>query len=176
MKHPFTARQGETLAFIHRFSVKHGVSPSFGEIASHFGTSTPSVNGMIKMLERRGLLSRVPGMARSLKVLVPPSLLPDSEFGPRAARPLRPSIELPETASRVEAAIAAAMSVMAVFLEDRDSAAAARLTARAAKALETALVGHGLSRGEALEASRRVAADAQFIAVHARAERIRRSP
>ena len=70
MTAPFTAR-GEYLAFIHRFTAQHGVAPSFDEIAAHFGISSPSVNGMIKTLERRELLSRVPGVARSLRVLVP---------------------------------------------------------------------------------------------------------
>ena len=30
----FTARQGEMLAFIQRFTARHGVAPSFEEIAS----------------------------------------------------------------------------------------------------------------------------------------------
>jgi len=67
----FTARQGEYLAFIHRFTLKHGVAPSFEEIAARFGTSSPSANGMIRTLERHAWLSRVPGVARSLRVLAP---------------------------------------------------------------------------------------------------------
>ncbi|MEO8382834.1 MAG: hypothetical protein ABI779_24460 [Acidobacteriota bacterium] len=89
----FTARQGEYLTFIHRYAQRFGVAPSFEEIGAHFGTTPPSVNNMIKTLCARGLLSRLPGVARSLRVLVPPSQLPESEFGPsrgsrvRARRP-----------------------------------------------------------------------------------------
>ena len=76
MTTPFTARQGQYLSFIHGFIVKHGVAPSFEEIGVHFGTTPPSVNNMIKTLDERGLLSRVPGVARSLRVLVPVAELP----------------------------------------------------------------------------------------------------
>jgi len=70
----FTVRQGEYLAFIHSYTTKVGVSPSLEDIARHFGTAPPNVNGMIKTLVRRGLLSRTPGAARSLRVLVPAEL------------------------------------------------------------------------------------------------------
>lgn len=86
----FTSRQGEYLAFIHRYTLRNGIVPSFDEIAAHFGTTSPSVNGMIKTLERRGLLSRIPGAARSLRVLVPESLLPTATTAP--ARPGRPAL------------------------------------------------------------------------------------
>src|SRR5258708_39295703 len=82
----FTARQGQFLAFIHGFTLKHGYAPSFEQIGAHFGITAPSVNTMIKTLERRGLLSRLPGVARSLRVLVPAAVLPSSEFGARSTR------------------------------------------------------------------------------------------
>jgi hypothetical protein len=65
-----TARQREYLSFIKAFTDRWGVPPSFEEIARHFDTSSPSVNGMVKTLEARGFLSRVPGAARTLRVLV----------------------------------------------------------------------------------------------------------
>ncbi len=77
----FTARQGEYLAFIHRYTQKFGVAPSFEDIGRHFGTTPPSVNNMIKTLCARGLLARQPGVARSLRVVVPEWSLPESEFG-----------------------------------------------------------------------------------------------
>jgi hypothetical protein len=43
---------------------------SFEAIARHFGTARPNVHGKIKTLERPGLLTRSPGVARSLRVLV----------------------------------------------------------------------------------------------------------
>ena len=71
MHQEFTERQRQYLAFIHRYTVKHGIAPSFEEIGTHFGTTAPSVNNMIKTLCARDLLTRVPGVARSLRVLVP---------------------------------------------------------------------------------------------------------
>ena len=78
----FTARQDEYLSFIHSYTTKVGVPPSFEDIARHFGTAPPNVNGMIKTLERRGSLSRIPGVARSLRVLVPPEVLRDLRSPP----------------------------------------------------------------------------------------------
>jgi hypothetical protein len=76
-----TSRQGQVLAFIHRFTERYGVSPSFDDIAVHFGITSPSVNGMIRTLERKGLLSRIPGAARTLRVEAPAGSLPKIDFG-----------------------------------------------------------------------------------------------
>lgn len=109
MAPPFTARQGEYLAFIERFTARRGYPPSFEEIGRHFGTTPPTVNTMIKTLERRGLLSRQPGVARSLKVMVPASALPDTEYGARARRAAN------REPSAVEAATTAARAVLRVL-------------------------------------------------------------
>jgi hypothetical protein len=65
-----TARQAEYLAFIRAFTQRWGIPPSFEEIGRHFMTTPPSVNSMVKMLVSRGFLARVPGAARTLRVLV----------------------------------------------------------------------------------------------------------
>ncbi len=65
-----TARQHEYLSFIKAFTDRWGVPPSFEEIARHFRTSSPAVNGMIKTLETRSFLARVPGAPRTLRVLL----------------------------------------------------------------------------------------------------------
>ncbi len=160
----FTKRQGEYLAFILRFASKHGVAPSFEEIGSHFGTSAPSVNGMIKTLERRGLLSRVPGAARSLRVLVPASQLPDSDFGSRATGNPRSRIEAPMNISSSDAAFAAASAVIDVFMgEFKDAADASIVVLRAAGAVQSSLTKIGLSEDEAQAVARRVAAEVARI-------------
>ena len=41
-----------------------------------FRVTPPSVHGMVIELERRGLIRRKPGVARSIEVLVPDDLLP----------------------------------------------------------------------------------------------------
>lgn len=134
----FTARQGEYLAFIERFTARHGYSPSFDDIGRHFGTTPPSVNGMIKTLERRGLLSRLPGVARSLRVTVPASELPEGTYGAARSRPAVARAVASRGPSAVDAAIAAAVAVldtlMPALVESRGDGAvqdAARAVARA---------------------------------------------
>ncbi|MBI4563463.1 MAG: MarR family transcriptional regulator [Planctomycetes bacterium] len=157
----FTERQGEMLAFIHRFTAKHGVAPSFEEIASHFGTSSPSVNGMIKTLVRRGLLSRVPGVARSLRVLVPASLLPNSEFGSAIGRREGSRQAYNEAPSLTDVAFAVAVSVVDVFKEGLGRASdASDLVLKAASAVYDSLLKIGMTKEEAREAARCVAAEA----------------
>ena len=157
----FTARQGEVLAFIHRFTAKHGVAPSFEEIASHFGISSPSVNGMVKTLERRGLLSRVPGTARSLRVLIPASLLPNSEFGSPGRRSGGSRQDSCAAPSLADVAFAAAVSVVDLFKERLSVAdVTPDLVLQAASEVYDSLLKAGMSREEAQEVARRVAAEA----------------
>jgi len=156
----FTARQGQYLAFIHRFTVRHCVAPSFEEIAAHFGTSAPAVNGMIKTLERRGLLTRVPGVARSLRVLVSTSDLPESDFAsPARASPKR----RPGGAAAVSAEDAAAAVALAVLdlLLPRLAAgqSADRLVLRAAASVRSALAAVGLGGEETQRVAARLTAD-----------------
>ncbi len=154
-----TARQGAYLAFIHRFTQKHGGAPSFEEIAAHFGTSSPAVNGMIKTLERRALLARVPGRARSLRVLAPTSLLPDSDFGPRDRGTARRNEGAME--SLVDMVVAAAVAILDVVIPKLSAGERAPgLVLQAARAVQASLDEAGLGREEAQEAARRVATEA----------------
>jgi DNA-binding MarR family transcriptional regulator len=43
----------------------------------YFQVSAPSVHQMVVTLEKRGLIARVPGQARTIRVLLPPDELPD---------------------------------------------------------------------------------------------------
>ena len=72
----FTKTQGRYLAFIHRYITRFGQAPAEADIQRHFMVSSPSVHAMIQTLARKGLISRVPGVPRSIKLLVPPDLLP----------------------------------------------------------------------------------------------------
>ncbi|OGP87289.1 MAG: hypothetical protein A2Y95_06265 [Deltaproteobacteria bacterium RBG_13_65_10] len=171
----FTARQGEMLAFIHRFTAKHGVAPSFEEIASHFGTSSPSVNGMIKTLERRGLLSRVPGVARSLRVLVPSSLLPNSEFGSPIRRPEGSGRDSSAAPFPADVAFAVAVSVLEVFSERLGGADdASGLVLKSANAVYESLLKVGMREEEAQEVARRVGAEAARYQPEGRGISVRR--
>lgn len=153
----YTARQGQYLTFIHRYTEMFGVAPSFEEIGVHFGTTPPSVNSMIKTLCARGLLSRLPGVARSLRVLVPVSL-PEGEFGPaRGKSSARSNTAGPST---VDVAAVAAAAVLDVLMPHvADDGLAAGLVAEAAQAVRSSLAAAGASSEEALEAGRRVSAE-----------------
>lgn len=72
----FTAKQGQYLAFIYHYTKVNRRAPSQADIQSYFKVSPPSVHQMILTLERRGLLSRTPGAARAIQVLVPREDLP----------------------------------------------------------------------------------------------------
>jgi SOS-response transcriptional repressor LexA len=155
----FTARQGEYLTFIHRYTQKFGVAPSFEDIGRHFGTTPPSVNNMIKTLCARGLLSKLPGVARSLRVLVPASQLPEGEFGAsRGKSSARSDTAVPSTADVACVAATAVLDVLMPHFDDGD-ALAAGLVSEAAQAVHSSLVAAGASSEEALEVYRRVCAE-----------------
>ncbi len=67
----FTPTQGRYLAFIYNYTRKYGYPPAESEIAAAMLVSPPSVNQMVKTLERKGLLLRHPGQARSIQILIP---------------------------------------------------------------------------------------------------------
>jgi len=73
----FTDKQGQYLAFIYYYSKIHGTSPSEAELQRYFQVSPPSVHQMILTLERRGLIERTPGQARSIHLLISREELPD---------------------------------------------------------------------------------------------------
>jgi hypothetical protein len=154
----FTARQGEYLTFIHRYTEKFGVAPSFEDVGRHFGTTPPSVNNMIKTLCARGLLSKLPGVARSMRVLVPASELPEGEFGAsRGKSRARANTVVPSMADVAAAAVTAVLDVLMPHVVYYGQAA--RLVAGAAQAVHSSLTAAGASDEEALEAYRRVSAE-----------------
>lgn len=72
----FTGQQGRYLAFMQQYTALHGVPPAEHEIQQFFRVSPPSVHQMILTLEKKGLIQRTPGAARSINVLVPAEQLP----------------------------------------------------------------------------------------------------
>jgi DNA-binding MarR family transcriptional regulator len=72
----FTKTQGRYLAFIHRYITKFGRAPAESDIQNHFLVSAPSVNAMMQTLTKKGFISRIPGVARSIQLRVPAHLLP----------------------------------------------------------------------------------------------------
>ncbi len=72
----FTSKQGQYLAYIYNYTQIHGRPPAQADIQSFFGVTPPTVHQMILKLDKLGLLARVSGEARSLRVLVPAEQLP----------------------------------------------------------------------------------------------------
>ncbi len=72
----FTPTQGRYLGFIHAYICQHGYPPAESEIAAAMCVSPPSVNQMIKTLEKKGLILRQPGMPRALQILIPEDEIP----------------------------------------------------------------------------------------------------
>jgi len=80
--HPdFTPRQGQYLAFIQAYTLVNGRPPAQADIQRFFRVTPPSVHQMLLTLERGGLISRRPGMPRSITVLVERADLPALEPG-----------------------------------------------------------------------------------------------
>ena len=72
----FTPKQGQYLAFIHAYTEGFGFPPAESEIATAMKVSPPSVNQMMKTLERKGLIQRRAGVPRSIEILVPADEIP----------------------------------------------------------------------------------------------------
>ena len=72
----FTSKQGQYLAFIHNYSKIHGLPPAEADIQRYFRVTPPTVHQMILRLEQNGLVSREPGKARTLRVLIDPKEIP----------------------------------------------------------------------------------------------------
>jgi hypothetical protein len=75
-KRKFTTKQGQYLAFIAQYTNVHGVPPAEHEMQRRFHVSSASVHQMVVNLERKGLIKRTPGVARSIRVLVSARDLP----------------------------------------------------------------------------------------------------
>lgn len=69
---PLTQRQRQILDFISRRQQEQGASPTFQEIADHFGfRSLTTVADHLRLMKSKGALAAQPGRARSLRVLSP---------------------------------------------------------------------------------------------------------
>ena len=68
--------QGQYLAFVRAYSVINRRPPAEADMQRFFGVTAPSVHQMVLALEQRGLVARVPGRPRSIRVLVPSEKLP----------------------------------------------------------------------------------------------------
>ena len=75
----YTPRQGQFLAFIFCYTKLTGRPPAEADMQRYFRISAPTVHQMVVTLAKRGFIERVPGQARSIRLLLPYEDLPDLE-------------------------------------------------------------------------------------------------
>ena len=75
-KKPYTAKQGQYLAFIFYYTNIHGFAPAESDMQNYFKVSPPSIHQMVLTLESNGFIERVPGQGRSIRLLIPREDLP----------------------------------------------------------------------------------------------------
>jgi len=76
MRNKWTEKQGQYLAFIYNYTKIHGRAPAEAEMERYFKVAPPTIHQMILKLEENGLISRIPGQARSIMLLVPKEDIP----------------------------------------------------------------------------------------------------
>lgn len=64
------------MAFIYAYSKVNSRPPAEADMQRYFCVTPPSVHRMVVELEQRGLIRRLPGVARSVEVLLAPEQLP----------------------------------------------------------------------------------------------------
>jgi len=72
----FTKKQKQYLTFITTYTLLNQRPPAEADFQRFFQVTPPAVHQMILELERRGLISRVPGQPRSITVTLPDDELP----------------------------------------------------------------------------------------------------
>lgn len=72
----FTEKQGQYLAFIHSYTKLNRRPPAEADMQRFFQVTPPTVHRMVLELEKRALIRRQPGKARSIELLIPPEKLP----------------------------------------------------------------------------------------------------
>ena len=75
----FTHRQGQFLAFIYLYCKLHRRSPAELDMAKYFRLTPPAVHSMVVKLDELGLITREPGVARSIRVAIPREEVPELE-------------------------------------------------------------------------------------------------
>lgn len=72
----YTEKQGQYLAFIHAYTRLNRRPPAEADMQRFFEVTPPSVHRMVIELEKKGLIRRQPGRARTIEVLLPLEELP----------------------------------------------------------------------------------------------------
>lgn len=73
----YTPRQGQFLAFIYYYTKLNGQPPAERDMQRYFKVTAPAAHQMVVTLEKKGFIERVPGQARSIRLLLSRDELPD---------------------------------------------------------------------------------------------------
>lgn len=65
-----TKRQLDYLGFIAKYMQRYGGAPAESDMQRHFLVAGPTVNQMMQVLEKRGFITRQPGVGRSIRICV----------------------------------------------------------------------------------------------------------
>lgn len=79
MEPKYTHKQGQYLAFIYYYTKIHRCPPAETDMQRYFRVTPPTVHNMVITLEKRGLIERVPGQPRTIRVLLAREELPTLE-------------------------------------------------------------------------------------------------
>ncbi len=73
-----TGQQGQFLAYIHEYITANnrGVAPTHAEFQRFFNLTAPSVNSMLKRLDEKGYIRRIPGKTRAIELTIALELIP----------------------------------------------------------------------------------------------------
>jgi hypothetical protein len=86
----FTWRQGQYLAF-HAYTLVIGRRPAEADMQRFFRVSGPAVHQMVVAPEKAGLISRQPGVPRSIRLLIERADLPG--LHPSHEQPVKTSVQ-----------------------------------------------------------------------------------
>ena len=75
----YTPKEGQYLAFIYYYTKLNRQAPAERDMQEYFYVSPPAVHDMVVKLERKGFISREPGVPRSIRLLLKREELPDLE-------------------------------------------------------------------------------------------------
>jgi hypothetical protein len=78
-----TQQQGQFLAYIRDYKLlNHGLAPTHADFQRFFNLTPPSVNSMLKRLDQKGFIRRIPGKARAIELTIDSELIPTLDQSP----------------------------------------------------------------------------------------------
>jgi len=75
----YSWKEGQYLAFIFNYHRLHRRSPAETDFRAYFSCTAPTVHEMLKTLQRRGFIARMPRTARSIRLLLDAHEIPELE-------------------------------------------------------------------------------------------------